>query len=214
MRQLADFVKFISESSPHTAAVATVASDQPGGWIAIGIHGGVDPVPKPLVLLPYNDEATDVGTINFLRTLLFYEQPKVVLEAGTYRGHFAISAGFACICAVVLTADPEDHGIPDLITQNQRRNVEFHNCTFAEMIERRNQLLKYGADFAFIDSGGNKFASNTRISDYQLAKTVVKAGGLIAVHDTASNWEGRNEIVAEASIVFPQARGLTLYRVP
>ena len=155
---------------------------------------------------------TDAWTIAFLRALVLYVQPKVIAEAGTYKGYFPLSIAKAAKewGGTILTYDVVDHGA----NFDDHPNVVFGLYDFGHI-----EQLGVPIDFAFIDSGPPTILEprehELRLRHYNIAKRMLTPGGIIAVHDTNStDWTGRDEIVAEASMVFTHGEGLSLWQKP
>ncbi|NIW93484.1 MAG: hypothetical protein GWN20_11520, partial [Phycisphaerae bacterium] len=95
-------------------------------------------------LEPLDITATDVESLLQLYNLLFYTSPYVIVEAGTYKGHFSVAAARLLPKCHVFTADIDRFcELPDL------PNLTFYHGDFADMMEEFNITH----DFAFIDSG-------------------------------------------------------------
>ena len=177
-----------------------------------------------LMLAPCDGTAGDQDSLTFLGALIQMAQPRVVLEAGTYRGHFALLAGRLVQRwgGYVFTADPIEHNWIHLIAANALQDtVEFVQDDFVKVGER----LTAPADFAFIDSGPPFLGGpgptdpgwdhGVRFRHYELAKQWVRPGGLVLVDDVnATDWQGSLRIREEATLLFPGGRGLSLWRKP
>ncbi len=154
---------------------------------------------------------TETETLHFLYGLLHYTQPKVIVEAGTCRGDFTSMAHTACPNAAIYTADIFKHKwIGDLMEYGV-----FFQGDFEKMLQE--WLVGGGIDFAFIDSGPPpillppQHEAGVRIRHYNAVKPYMKAGGIIATHDTGkTDWTGAASIVADASIHLDCGRGLSL----
>ena len=153
----------------------------------------------------WDAEGTDQETIYFLASLLNFEQPEVVVEAGTYRGHFAIMAATVLPNSRVFTSDPVDWGLP------QMGNLFYFQTDFEEML---SGLKPRSVDFAFIDSGcppGQTLDKSVRWRHYQAVKPYMAKDGIIAVHDmNATDWYNAGKILADSDLYLQAGRGLTL----
>jgi len=160
-----------------------------------------------------NGTATDVASLIVLCTLVEYLRPTHIVEAGTYKGHFAVGAARVSPASRVDTWDTVDWGWDKALAPN----VEFHLGDFDP---------PHGFDFAFVDSGP-PFLRHTgdsplltydenavRIRHWRLACERVAPGGLVICHDTnATDWIGATEIV-EQGTPLRGGLGLTLWSKP
>ena len=155
---------------------------------------------------------TDQASLDFLFDLIAFKKPKVIAEAGTFRGDFAISAARLARSwgGTVFTYDIIDYDAPIA----DEPNLVFGCCDFEYMRD-----LNLGLDFAFIDSGPPVITfpqeHELRLRHYNVAKDLLNPGGIIAVHDTNStDWAGRDEIVGESSLRFLHGEGLSIWQKP
>lgn len=161
-----------------------------------------------IVLPPLDDLATDVETLTFLFCLLEYQCPSLVVEAGTWRGHFSLMAAYLLPSSTVWTADTVDNAAegPD--------NFKFFLGDFEKMLER---LEPKSIGFAFIDSGPpfeGDWEDTIRWRHYQAVKPYMSPGGLIVSHDMNNcDWQHADDIIAEANIRLKGGRGITIYQV-
>lgn len=167
----------------------------------------------PLEFPKWNNEATEQETIIFLIGLLAYLEPSLVVESGTYRGHFALAASITLPSSRVLTCDPVDYSVQRL------SNLEYFHQDFEDMLEGLNER---SIGFAFIDSGpipgpepGTFLVEDeVRWRHYQAVKPYMAPGGLIVVHDMNNrDWYKADQILAEASLYLPAGRGITIKQV-
>lgn len=163
------------------------------------------------------DSASD-QTLQTLASILQGFQPKIVVEAGTYKGSFALTAARICPDAMVYTADMIDYNWRDLMRRN---NITADQLVFVrgdfEEIAHRYPALVGAVDFAFIDSGWPmlEHEPGMRWRHYRAAQQWLRPGGIIAVDDVAAtDWEGAEAIVAEATTYITTDRGLSLWRKP
>lgn len=162
---------------------------------------------------PFDTCGADLATLEFLAALVNLAQPKVLVEAGSYCGHFALYAAkvMADWGGEVWTADPLLHdNWTALIASNGLTNLHYVPADFGAI-----PFAALGpVDFAFVDSGApfaNGWEDGLRLRHYELAKQVVRPGGLIVTDDTAADdWQGVQRIRAEAALVLPGARGLSV----
>lgn len=145
---------------------------------------------------------TEPETLDFLFALLEYLRPAVIVEAGTWRGDFAIEAARRLPDSHVYSADViravTDPGLPNLTL--------FHG-DFGEMLEDGMPF-----DFAFIDSGPSNEDFGVRLRHWHRAKFRVSPGGLVVCHDMIHrDWMGGEEIASE-SLLLNGGKGLALWR--
>lgn len=147
-------------------------------------------------LEPLDTVATDKESLNFLFGLLNYIKPKVIVEAGTYKGHFAVGAARLLPDSHIYTADINVHAdLPEL------PNLTFYRGDFVDMLNE----YQLGFDFAFIDSGPppNVFEDpdirTIRSQHWEVAKKLAHVYGLLVCHDMVQNsWHGGIEIAGES----------------
>ena len=156
-------------------------------------------------LEPLNNIATDQESLNFLFGLLNYIKPKVIVEAGTYKGHFAVGAARMLPESRIYTADIDVHTtLPEL------PNLTFYQGDFVDMLNE----YRLGFDFAFIDSGpppGGDKTKTIRMTHWEAAKRLCHVRGILACHDmAANNWHGGPEITGE-SVRLLGGRGISLW---
>jgi predicted O-methyltransferase YrrM len=162
--------------------------------------------PWPELSLPPGDgSSTDHPSLLVLGTLAFYVKPKLIVEAGTYRGHFPLLMHYLCPTAIIWTADPAVKFTPEA------PEIHMYAGDFMAMMEKH--VAKGSVDFAFIDSGPETNPAN-RIHHYEGVKPYMRSGGLVVTHDTNNTgWPGGPTIVAEG-IRLQGERGLTLWQAP
>ena len=157
-------------------------------------------------LPPLDDMATDLETLQFLNKFLVYVQPKIVVEAGTWKGHFSVVAAEYLPNSRVYTADIFNHDLPKI------QNLFAYIGDFEEMLERISEPI----NFAYLDSGppffeGDELESGIRWRHYQAVKPLMAKGGLIVNHDMNSrDWNYAEDILADSSLYLPGGRGITI----
>lgn len=159
----------------------------------------------------YDGIATDAPTVRFLAELCRYLNPQFIVEAGTWLGDFARAAAKACPNAKVMTADPLK------VAYLPEGNIIYVQEDYEKMLER-HVLQKGIIDFAFIDSGPpmatGKHEDGIRIRHYRATLPYMRNGGIIACHDlNSADWEGRDEIAADAGLLLYRAQGISLAQV-
>jgi len=157
--------------------------------------------------LPLDDTATDKETLLVLYHLLNYLRPKVVVEAGTWLGHFSVVASEILPDSKIYTADTFEAGVVG------PPNMQFYHGDFEAML----QTISEPIDFAFIDSGPpfvQEWEHDVRWRHYSAVKPYMAKGGLIVSHDMNSrDWNYAEEILAESSLYLPGGRGITIKQV-
>ena len=158
-------------------------------------------------------EATEIETLAFLGEFLRYMQPELIVEAGTWRGHFASLAAQMCPESEIHTADVK-HWDDD---KPQHPNLHYHICDFEEMLPK----LPKSVDFAFIDSGPVDFENIKehehfiRFRHWRACKKYLSRGGYMACHDMINDdWAGADVIKEESGLYLPAGRGLCIWQKP
>ena len=161
-------------------------------------------------MIPLDNLATDLETLRFLANLVAYQQPKVTVEAGTYKGHFAVLAGRVVPQSKIHTADTSDYGWQEF----KPPNVIFYLQDFSEMLVG---LPKQSIDFAFIDSGppfAQEWENHVRYRHYQDVMPYMAPGGLIVSHDmNSTDWHGAGKIIKQSSLRLTGGRGITIQQI-
>jgi predicted O-methyltransferase YrrM len=144
---------------------------------------------------------TEPETLALLFELIGYLKPAVIVEAGTWRGDFAIGAARRCPDSRVYTADVIPVDAPSL------PNLTLFRGDFGAMLEAVGPF-----DFAFIDSGPAD-EPGLRFRHWRTAREMVNPGGIVACHDVIhTDWVGGPEIAATASLVLAGGKGLALWQ--
>lgn len=152
--------------------------------------------------------------------------PVTVVEAGTFKGDFALAAGDVMRQmgqrGKVFTADPVNQGVVERVKEEGLEEfVEYYEGTFEKMLTHFSQIHVHTVDFAFIDSGPlndsiedrETFVAErgVRYQDYERVKPYMTPGGLIVVDDmTNIAWDNSEKILAETDIFLKGGRGLTI----
>lgn len=168
------------------------------------------------IYLLEDDDGISPTTVHALGMLFAIERPRTIIEAGTYKGSFAITAAVVLPESTILTADPIAHNWGGALEKNATANPEHilqHRGDFAELAQAYPQIVG-ATDFAFIDSGWPmlSYEAGMRIRHFRLAQQWVRPGGLVCVDDMHGNWEGRDEIAAVACLILNTDRGLAIWR--
>lgn len=165
-------------------------------------------------ILSYLDTITSHPDIwDLLVELMLANDPKVIVEAGTYRGHATFAMAEALRIAGkeahIYTADTDDHHVPDLLEQVElSAYVTCHHGPFAEMLEAVPDPI----DFAFIDASSIDNAA-LRIDCLNLVGPRLAPWGLIVVDDsTDDGWQGAKVLRDNCALYLKVGRGLTVFQ--
>lgn len=169
-------------------------------------------------------EATEPEICELLAALVMVRQPRLVVEAGTFRGHAALAMADACRrtgSGRVVTFDPTDHGVQQYIDANGLREW----CTYVcgPFTVPPNEPV----DFAFVDASApdSKGNMNARLrwECFEALMPRMSPGGLICAHDTlwpAEPWfddeggESMHRIRRVSALNLDCMRGLSVYQAP
>jgi predicted O-methyltransferase YrrM len=185
----------VSETSPTAPAPTYVRS----------FHGS---------LADTDHMASAPEAIDLIAMFVHFTRPKVVVESGTYRGHFAYA--IANILRLlesdgkVYTADPIDNisrtlSLPD--AEPLRPYIEYHHGDFRDMLKTVGPI-----DLAYIDASS---VDNPHLRKEHAALVWKKMAprGLMFIDDTASkDWEDAHFFRQVCSLHLPQHRGLTIWQ--
>ena len=154
---------------------------------------------------PLDEEATELETLTFLMHLLEYVNPQMIVEAGTYKGHFALIASAICPRSWIWTSDIHNWGF------ESQRNITYFQEDFEVMLDK----CIVPPQFAFIDSGPARGVlvedKAVRWRHYKAACRVMPKGSLVVVHDMIQcHWDHGEEIKQEASLYLHAGRGMTI----
>jgi predicted O-methyltransferase YrrM len=160
-----------------------------------------------------DDMASAPEAIDLIAMFVHFTNPKIVVESGTYAGHFAYAV--ANILRLlgnggkVYTADPVDNitttmSLPGADTL--RPHITYHKGDFLEMLED----VPGPIDLAYIDASSKEDPLLRRKHAMAVWKRLA-ARGLMFVDDTASkDWEDAKWFRQIAALHLPQHRGLTI----
>lgn len=162
-----------------------------------------------------NDESISEDTLRVAAKILELRQPAIIVEAGTYKGTFAITAAAVCKEARVYTADAIDHNWRWLLERNKVADrVFFVNADFEQLVVVYPEIVGQ-VDFAFIDSGWPmiKHEGGVRLRHFQAAQHWLKPGGAMLIDDMHKReWPGAEEIAEQCCVILPTDRGLGVWR--
>ena len=163
----------------------------------------------------------------FLQYLLWISGfPVTVVEAGTFKGDFAIGAADVMKQlergGKVFTADPMDYGVEARFKKEGFEDyIEYWKGDFGEMLVKRKL---WDIDLAFIDSGPIEDIMEDRelfmkergirFKHYQAVLPRMASGGLVVVDDmTNIGWSDSEKILEDADLFLKGGRGLTIKQV-
>lgn len=154
-------------------------------------------------------EASDPANVDLACMLVNFIRPKVVVEAGTYKGHFAFAVANILRQygeGKVYTADPTDRVtalfdlVPFLLP-----HLHYHQGDFLEMLKDVPDPI----DFAYIDAS-SKENPRMRMEHMKTVYPRLNDGGLILIDDTEGDWDDAWRFRDRADIHLGQHRGLTI----
>jgi len=166
-----------------------------------------------MILPSWDGHATAPEQCQLLAALVRCQKPKLLVEAGTYRGHTALFVGSVLEelgSGHLHTADPMTYCPADLGAR-----VTYYPTDFLKMLDG----LEGPVDFAYIDASDHSRPDGADLRwihfDAVLARLSPK--GIICVDDTAaddwSDGEGGKSVlrIREKCINFSFLRGLSVY---
>jgi predicted O-methyltransferase YrrM len=124
------------------------------------------------------------GELATLLSILYYSEPRVILEIGTYAGGSAWAFGRLPTLSHLVTVDlaPQPEAADRLASLPCRATQITADSTDGNTIHQvRAALDSWAPDVVFID-GGHEYRQAQR--DWELYSPLVAAGGLVVLHDT------------------------------
>lgn len=162
-----------------------------------------------------NEDSVSSNTLDTLFPLLYELNPLVIVEAGTYRGTFAIIAARSFPNARILTADIVNHNWGHFAERSGLAPgaITFVQADFEQIAVRHPDIVG-AVDVALVDSGWPTIADEPemRLRHFRAAQRWVKPGGHVFVDDMRGDWVGRETIAAECCLILPTDRGLGVWR--
>lgn len=171
--------------------------------------------------LPIHMDASGSEFLEWLSTYLIWVRPGIVVEAGTFQGHFALvaakTAQLHSIPMKIWTADVSDFGVAQRITEFELAEyITALQCDFERMLDEHIGIAS--VELAYIDSGptdGVETSDDIRWKHLQAVMPYMKRGGLIIVDDThaTAKWERKNDIKSLGTTIGTPQRAVTLIEV-
>lgn len=167
------------------------------------------------VLNETDDNASHPANVDLACMLVMFMDATTIVEAGTYKGHFALAVANILRqlgAGKIYTADIADHITKCLVGDGTivAPYIHFHRGDFLEMLTD----VPGEIDLAYIDAS----AFTNEHLRWQHALAVwprLRPGGLILVDDTAAtDWADAEKFREWAGIQFLQHRGLTIIQKP
>lgn len=162
----------------------------------------------------YTLDNSDPQTLDLLCMWVAFLEPKVMVEAGTYRGHTALAIGEIIrklkIPGVLYTADPVDEGVAELaLGAGLQNHIRYFWGSYDEMLKQ----IKEPIDMAYIDASA-KDDPTMRLRHVEQTLPRMRKGGLLFVDDAAGHTNGMGKIRKQADLYLPMRRGLAIYQAP
>lgn len=165
-------------------------------------------------VLPQTDDmASDFATIDLACMLAAFLQPKVIVEAGTYRGHMAAAVAHTLFqmghVATIWTADPDDQGFGIVLADAPwGPMVQYHQVDYLAMLA----TIEGDVDLGFIDASSEE-NPHMRREHMQATFNRLAPGGILLVDDTAAtDWDDAKTLRENASLYLAPHRGLSFYQ--
>jgi predicted O-methyltransferase YrrM len=168
------------------------------------------------VLPTLDDTASDMATVDLACMLAVFLAPKVIVEAGTYKGHMvtalAQTLSYVRHPATIYTADPEDHGVKELVAGSEvwSRYIRYSQTDYLDMLATVDEPI----DLAFIDAS-SLTDPHMRLKHTEATMWKMRPGGLLLVDDTAAlDWADAKVIRGMSQIFLAPHRGLAILQKP
>jgi predicted O-methyltransferase YrrM len=162
-----------------------------------------------------DDVASDTASLDLICMLVNFLRPKVVTEAGTYRGHVAAAVANILrqhdIGGKIYTADPIPQGFDEALKDQLLPVapwIHFYPGDYLEML----QTVPEPIDLAYIDAS-SKLDSHMRWTHAQATLVRMRPGGLVLIDDTEGEWADAKAfqgLARSGGIHLKQHRGLTI----
>jgi predicted O-methyltransferase YrrM len=165
------------------------------------------------ILADVDNDSSHPDTWDLLADLVVALKARVVVEAGTHKGHAALAMAEAMrvydIDGCVYTADVLDKGAGKAIEAAGLENfIQRHTMPFDGMLEE----VWSPVDLAFIDASNHDNA-NLRMEYVQLVQPRLSEHGVIVVDDaTHDGWEGAKWLRDTCDLYLPVGHGLAIYQ--
>lgn len=154
------------------------------------------------------------ATTDLLVSLALFTAPRVIVEAGTYKGHTSVAlayvtmqAGIDCTVWTTDTVNYLDPKLPAILGElGVVDRIKFGRGDFAAMLEN----VKDSIDLAYIDASSSN--SELRWEHFNAVWPRMRVGGLVCVDDCAGDWPHANDFCRMASLYLPANRGLAILK--
>lgn len=162
-------------------------------------------------------DASHPANIDVACMLVAFTEPEVVVEAGTYQGHFAFATANIMRRigrGKVYTADIVDRGVEKKLLdppgQLLAPHIHIHLGDFRELLD----TVPTPIDMGYIDASDPN-NEHLRYEHASLVYERLRPGGLILVDDTAAtDWSDAKFFRWRAGIHLSQHRGLSIIQKP
>ena len=163
-------------------------------------------------IVEVDEMSSDLRTLDLLSMLIIYQQPKVIVEIGTYRGLGAATFAEALrtyeMDGHVYTCDPVDYEVPQFLeTMGLTKYATYHQGTFETLL----RTLPGPIDFCYVDGAATDDIGG-RLRYARLAMMLGSPNCVVAVDDAAGDWKGAKAITKASRMFLPQHRGLALFQ--
>ncbi len=158
--------------------------------------------------------ASHPETWGFLAEMVNATKAKVIVEAGTYRGHACLAMAEALWCAKqeghIWSADIEDHHVGDVLEQTDLRDyVTLCLGDFKRMVE---EYVTEPIDLAFVDASDPDNAL-LRVETVAFLVPRMRKGGIIVVDDCANDeWPAAASLREYCNLYLPLGRGTCVFQ--
>lgn len=168
-----------------------------------------------LVCPEWDGDASDQRNIALLMALVLFQQPRVIVEAGTYKGHTALHLAGTLrankLPGHIWTADTEDRGQFSAI---EAAGLSGYVSVWLGGFDGMLPLVPKPIDLAYIDAS-HVDDPYMRLRHISMVYDNLAVGGLIVVDDVNArigDWSGVEAIRNMAHLYLDGARGLAVFQ--
>lgn len=160
-----------------------------------------------------DDMASHPATWDVLASFVAALRPKVIVEAGTYRGHAALAMAEALhierIDGHIYTADVADFAVPEVVgIAGLTDYVSFTHGSFEAMLASIVQPVH----LAFLDAS-NPDNARQRLDHLDAVWPMLVPNGVVIVDDATSDaWQYAKELRDRADLYLPVGMGLAIFQ--